>query len=116
MHRGPAGAGTLNTLLQEALAPGREETPERRHGARVFRPGDKVIQIRNNYDKGTAGVFNGTVFTITALSVTEQQLMVRTDEDEDIATTSTSSTNSSTPTPSPCTAPRAANTRWWSYR
>ena len=56
----------------------------RRHGARVFRPGDKVIQIRNNYDKGTAGVFNGTVGTITALSVTEQQLTVRTDEDEDI--------------------------------
>ena len=66
------------------LAPGREGTPERRHGARVFRPGDKVIQIRNNYDKGTAGVFNGTVGTITALSVTEQQLTVRTDEDEDI--------------------------------
>ena len=84
MHRGPAGAGTLNTLLQQALAPGREGTPERRHGARVFRPGDKVIQIRNNYDKGAAGVFNGTVGTITALSVTDQQLTVRTDEDEDI--------------------------------
>ena len=66
------------------IAPGREGTPERRHGARVFRPGDKVIQIRNNYDKGTAGVFNGTVGTVTALSVTEQQLSVRTDEDEDI--------------------------------
>jgi len=84
MHRGPAGAGALNTLLQQALAPGREGTPERRHGARVFRPGDKVIQIRNNYDKGTAGVFNGTVGTITALSVTDRQLAVRTDEDEDI--------------------------------
>ena len=84
MHRGPAGAGTLNTLLQQALAPGRDDIPERRHGARVFRPGDKVIQIRNNYDKGTAGVFNGTVGTITALSVTDQQLTVRTDEDEDI--------------------------------
>ena len=84
MHRGPAGAGALNTLLQQALAPAAEGTPERRHGARVFRPGDKVIQIRNNYDKGAAGVFNGTVGTITALSVTEQQLTVRTDEDEDI--------------------------------
>ena len=84
MHRGPAGAGTLNTLLQQAIAPAREGTPERRHGARVFRPGDKVIQIRNNYDKGAAGVFNGTVGTITALSVTDQQLTVRTDEDEDI--------------------------------
>ena len=84
MHRGPAGAGALNTLLQQALAAAAEGTPERRHGARVFRPGDKVIQIRNNYDKGAAGVFNGTVGTITALSVTDQQLTVRTDEDEDI--------------------------------
>jgi exodeoxyribonuclease V alpha subunit len=84
MHRGPAGTGALNTLLQQALAPARDDTPERRHGARVFRPGDKVIQIRNNYDKGTAGVFNGTVGTVTALSVTDRQLTVRTDEDEDI--------------------------------
>ncbi|GAA3214658.1 ATP-dependent RecD-like DNA helicase [Dactylosporangium siamense] len=84
MHRGPAGAGNLNTLLQQALAPSREGAPERRHGARVFRPGDKVIQIRNNYEKGTAGVFNGTVGVVTALSATDRQLTVRTDEDEDI--------------------------------
>ena len=43
-----------------------------------------MIQIRNNYDKGAAGVFNGTVGTIAALSVTDQQLTVRTDEDENI--------------------------------
>jgi exodeoxyribonuclease V alpha subunit len=85
IHRGPAGAGTLNMLLQQALAPYRDGTPERRHGARVFRVGDKVIQIRNNYDKGTAGVFNGTIGTVTALSITDRQLTVRTDEDEDIA-------------------------------
>ena len=84
MHRGPAGAGALNTLLQQALAPGGEGGAEWRHGARVFRVGDKVIQIRNNYDKGAAGVFNGTVGTITALSVVDRQLCVRTDEDEDL--------------------------------
>ncbi|MGW4462486.1 SF1B family DNA helicase RecD2 [Micromonospora sp. NPDC004704] len=84
MHRGPAGAGNLNTILQEALAPHRESMPERRHGARVFRVGDKVIQIRNNYDKGKAGVFNGTVGVITALSGEDRQLTVRTDEDEDL--------------------------------
>ena len=84
MHRGPAGAANLNTLLQQSLAPYRDGVPERRHGARVFRAGDKVIQIRNNYDKGAAGVFNGTVGTVTALSLTDRQLTVRTDEDEDI--------------------------------
>lgn len=84
MHRGPAGAGNLNLVLQQALAPQREGTAERRHGARVFRVGDKVIQIRNNYDKGQAGVFNGTVGVVTALSTEDRQLTVRTDEDEDI--------------------------------
>ncbi|GAA2684021.1 SF1B family DNA helicase RecD2 [Actinoplanes palleronii] len=82
MHRGPAGAGALNTLLQQELTPGREGLPERRLGGRVFRVGDKVTQIRNNYDKGAAGVFNGTVGIVTALSPEEQTLTVRTDEDE----------------------------------
>ncbi|MGC4807534.1 SF1B family DNA helicase RecD2 [Micromonospora sp. DT233] len=84
MLRGPAGAGNLNTLLQQAIAPHREGVPERRHGGRVFRVGDKVIQVRNNYDKGTAGVFNGTVGVVTALDLDEQTLVVRTDEDEDV--------------------------------
>ncbi len=84
MHRGPAGAGVLNILLQQQLTPGREGMPERRVGGRVFRLGDKVTQIRNNYDKGTAGVFNGTVGVVTALSTDDQLLTVRTDEDESI--------------------------------
>jgi exodeoxyribonuclease V alpha subunit len=84
MHRGPAGAGALNILLQQHLTPTRDGMPERRAGGRVFRVGDKVTQIRNNYDKGQAGVFNGTVGVITALDTDEQQLTVRTDEDESI--------------------------------
>ena len=84
MHRGPAGAGALNTLLQQRLTPAREGAPERRAGGRVFRIGDKVTQIRNNYDKGAAGVFNGTVGVVTALSTEDQTLTVRTDEDENI--------------------------------
>ncbi|MEU4563257.1 ATP-dependent RecD-like DNA helicase [Actinoplanes sp. NPDC023936] len=82
MHRGPAGAGALNGLLQQQLTPGREGLPEKRLGGRVFRVGDKVTQIRNNYDKGAAGVFNGTVGVVTGLSPEEQTLTVRTDEDE----------------------------------
>jgi exodeoxyribonuclease V alpha subunit len=84
MHRGPAGAGTLNTLLQQKLTPGRDGQPERRAGGRAFRVGDKVTQIRNNYDKGQAGVFNGTLGVVTALSPDDQTLTVRTDEDETI--------------------------------
>jgi exodeoxyribonuclease V alpha subunit len=85
MHRGPAGAGVLNERLQGALTPGREGLAERRFGGRVYRVGDKVMQIRNNYDKGTAGVFNGSVGVVTALSLEDQELRVRLDEDEEVA-------------------------------
>ncbi|RCV47810.1 SF1B family DNA helicase RecD2, partial [Marinitenerispora sediminis] len=84
MHRGPAGAGNLNVLLQGALTPSREGVAERRFGGRVFRVGDKVTQIRNNYDKGANGIFNGTLGVITRLDTEQQNLTVRTDEDEDI--------------------------------
>ncbi|MFF6956718.1 ATP-dependent RecD-like DNA helicase [Streptomyces sp. NPDC008317] len=84
MHRGPAGAGVLNGLLQQAVTPARPDLPERRFGGRTFRVGDKVTQIRNNYDKGANGVFNGTVGVVTALDTVEQRLTVHTDEDEEI--------------------------------
>ena len=84
MHRGPAGAGTLNALLQDALTPQHEDTLEKRYGDRVFRVGDKVIQLRNNYTKGKAGIFNGTVATVTGMSLQEQTVTVLTDEDEHI--------------------------------
>ena len=84
MHRGPAGAGSLNAVLQDALTPHGDELQEKRYGDRVFRVGDKVIQLRNNYTKGKAGTFNGTVGTVTSLSLQEQTLTVLTDEDEHI--------------------------------
>jgi len=83
-HRGPAGASSLNAVLQEALTPQRDGAPEKRYGDRVFRVGDKVIQLRNNYNKGKAGIFNGTVATVTGLSLEEQTLTVITDEDEQV--------------------------------
>jgi exodeoxyribonuclease V alpha subunit len=77
MHRGPAGAGVLNEQLQEALTPSRPGAAERRYGGRVYRVGDKVTQLRNNYDKE---VFNGAVGTVTALSLEDQELRVLLDE------------------------------------
>ncbi|WP_404960049.1 ATP-dependent RecD-like DNA helicase [Streptomyces sp. 147326] len=84
MHRGPAGAGNLNGLLQQAMTPARPNLPEKRFGGRVFRVGDKVTQVRNNYEKGANGVFNGTVGVVTGLDLDEQRLTVRTEEDEEI--------------------------------
>ncbi len=84
MHRGPAGAGALNGLLQQAVTPARPDLPEKRFGGRVFRVGDKVTQIRNNYEKGANGVFNGTVGVVTALHPDDHRLTVLTDEDEEV--------------------------------
>jgi len=84
MHRGPAGAGNLNGLLQQAITPGRPDLAEKRFGGRVFRVGDKVTQIRNNYEKGANGVFNGTVGVVTSLDPVDQRLTVLTDEDEEV--------------------------------
>jgi exodeoxyribonuclease V alpha subunit len=82
LHRGPAGAAALNELLQEALTPARPGRAEKRSGGRVFRVGDKVSQVRNDYDKGANGVFNGTQGVVTAVDAVEQTLTVVTDEDE----------------------------------
>jgi exodeoxyribonuclease V alpha subunit len=81
IHRGPAGAGVLNERLQEALTPARPGAPERRYGGRVYREGDKVTQLRNNYDKN---VFNGSVGVVASLSLEEGELRVLMDEAEEI--------------------------------
>jgi exodeoxyribonuclease V alpha subunit len=55
MHRGELGAGNLNQLLQESLTAG---APGIQRGARQYRVGDKVMQVRNDYDKE---VWNGDI-------------------------------------------------------
>src|SRR5256884_4569058 len=56
MYKGPVGVNLLNEKLQDALNPHPQAQIE--WGDRQFRVGDKVMQMRNNYDKG---VFNGDV-------------------------------------------------------
>ncbi|WP_160050435.1 MULTISPECIES: ATP-dependent RecD-like DNA helicase [unclassified Nocardiopsis] len=85
MKGGPAGAANLNSALQAAVTPAGEHVPERRFGGRVFRVGDKVTQIRNNYEKGRNGVFNGTLGVVTGIDTVAQEVAVRTDEDEEIS-------------------------------
>lgn len=73
MHRGSAGARALNEKLQARLNPLRYDRPEYRSGSRVFRVGDRVLQLRNNYDKD---VFNGDVGRIKAIDLEEGELGV----------------------------------------
>jgi exodeoxyribonuclease V alpha subunit len=63
MHKGVAGVGNLNVRLQEALNGHRRGL---RAAAGEFRPGDKVIQLRNNYDKN---LFNGDIGTVTRVDL-----------------------------------------------
>lgn len=70
MQRGTVGAGNLNIELQNALNP---TGPSLARGGYTFRQGDKVMQIRNNYDKN---VFNGDIGYIIAVDTTERTLSV----------------------------------------
>ncbi len=70
MHKGVVGTTHLNRRLQEALNPGEGGVAR---GEFFYRVGDKVMQIRNNYDKE---VFNGDIGRITALSVEARELTV----------------------------------------
>lgn len=70
MQRGVAGATNLNMALQEALNPQGEGL--RRSGF-IFRPNDKVMQIKNNYDKE---VFNGDIGIIESVDMQERTLKV----------------------------------------
>ena len=76
MHRGDLGAGNINQLLQEALTPGAASLAR---GARIFRVGDKVMQIRNDYDKE---VWNGDIGRVVNVDAAAQALLIRFDERE----------------------------------
>jgi exodeoxyribonuclease V alpha subunit len=73
MYRGPAGVMALNQRLQETLNPAASSKPERNLFGTLFRPGDKVMQTQNNYDKD---VFNGDIGFIRALDPVEHTLTV----------------------------------------
>ena len=70
MQRGVAGASNLNQVLQEAVNPG--DLGLKRSGT-VFKPRDKVMQIRNNYDKE---VFNGDIGVVEDVDLEERTLSV----------------------------------------
>jgi exodeoxyribonuclease V alpha subunit len=73
MNRGKLGATNLNTVLQEALNPPSPDKNELEHLNRVFRVGDKVIQLRNNYD---LEVFNGDIGLIKDIQPEDQEALI----------------------------------------
>ena len=87
MKRGEIGVYSLNALLQGALNPQRPDVPELQHGQTLFRRGDKVMQVRNNYDlewtrdgDDGVGVFNGDIGYVIAVDRRERALTVEFDD------------------------------------
>ena len=94
-RKGETGTRALNRLLQQALNPAAPDKHEKRHGEIIFREGDRVMQIRNNYDliwnrldgPGMgSGIFNGDVGAITAIDNQAQTVTVRFDDREAVYT------------------------------
>ena len=90
-RKGGVGTGALNQILQSALNPGAPTKKERQFGDFLFREGDRVMQIRNNYDimwkktDGSAvgtGIFNGDIGVITRIDPQAEMLTVVFDDRE----------------------------------
>ena len=73
MHKGTVGASNLNAELQRELNPSKDEIAR---AGRTFKKGDKVMQIRNNYDKD---VYNGDIGRIITIDREEQEVDVNFD-------------------------------------
>lgn len=95
MRKGNLGVERLNVILQKFLNPPAADKKEKEYGDRVFREGDKVMQIKNNYqleweilskygfavDRGT-GVFNGDTGIIREINEYKETITVVYDEDK----------------------------------
>ena len=93
MRKGLLGVERLNRILQEYLNPPAKDKKEKEYGDRLFREGDKVMQIKNNYqlewevttrygmtvDKGL-GIFNGDMGIIGEINTYEETVTVEFDE------------------------------------
>lgn len=77
MHRGSVGVGNLNQLLQAELNPPNPAVAQYQSGSRLYRVGDKVLQLRNNYDKD---VFNGDIGLIEAIDLEMGEAVIRFDD------------------------------------
>lgn len=86
-RRGIAGTESLNHMLQEALNPPSNRKLEKKFRDTVFREGDRVMQIKNDYDltwekdgKEGMGVFNGDIGVIETINVPSEHMVIRFDE------------------------------------
>ena len=93
MRKGLLGVERLNSILQQYLNPADDKKKEKEHGGVVFREGDKVMQVKNNYqieweirskyglaiDKGL-GIFNGDMGVIRSINAYQENMTIEFDE------------------------------------
>ena len=87
--RGMLGAPSLNAMLQEVVNPPAEDKAELKIGSVIFREGDKVMQLRNNYSaewhtdnflSDGEGVFNGDMGIVEEIDALDKTMTVRMDD------------------------------------
>ena len=90
-RKGETGTRELNRILQASMNPPAPDKAEKQYGDYTYRVGDRVMQIRNNYDiiwhrtggeAAGAGIFNGDVGLITEIDAEGQTLTIRFDDRE----------------------------------
>ena len=86
-RKGAAGTELLNVLLQKTLNPKTPKKKEKKSRDVVFREGDKIMQIKNNYDigwekdgKSGLGIFNGDIGIIERIDLNEETMILNFDE------------------------------------
>ncbi len=90
--KGMLGTKELNKELQNALNP--ETKDQKKNGDRIFRPGDRVMQIKNNYDiyweknnsknEHGSGIFNGELGRVKEIDEIERQIKVCFDDEKEV--------------------------------
>ncbi|SEW08741.1 SF1B family DNA helicase RecD2 [[Clostridium] fimetarium] len=95
MKKGAVGVEKLNKILQEFLNPAAKEKTEKEYGDTVFKVGDKVMQVKNNYQlewekrskygiptDGGTGIFNGDIGIIETINLFSEQMIVKFDDEK----------------------------------
>ena len=92
--KGELGTKELNKILQQTINPSSETKRERKFGDSIFREGDRIMQIKNNYDiywekkepvfESGSGVFNGEFGTINIIDDFNKQVKIKFDDDKEV--------------------------------
>ena len=92
--KGELGTKELNKILQQTINPSSETKRERKFGDSIFREGDRIMQIKNNYDiywekkeplfESGSGVFNGEFGTINIIDDFNKQVKIKFDDEKEV--------------------------------